>query len=244
MTNLQTQGTALDTNLSLRATKLADVHAVAKLIYEVCEADGDVTVATTPEDLNNEWHSEKFNPETDSCVIETNDGQIIGYGEFYNEKDHAHLGADIYVHPQFKERGLINVLLQKVEERAREEMKLAEPDLRVFIRSTMDGKDAEAKKAHEDVGYVPVRFNWRMEINLDEAPLEPIWPEGIELRPFVREEHSQAVLDAVNETFRDHWGSHEASFEEWEHRRFGKPNFDPTLWMIAWDGSEIAGFYS
>lgn len=81
-----------------------------------------------------------------------------------------------------------------------------------------------------------------MEIKLDNAPPAPVWPDGIELRPFVREEHSLAVLAAVNEAFRDHWGSHERSFEEWEHSRFGKADYDPSLWVIAWDGNEIAGF--
>ncbi len=242
MTKLQTKEPLLDSSLSLRATKWADVNAVAQLIYDVCEADGDVTVATTPEELTNQWKTEKFNPETDTYVIETQDGQIIGYGEFYDSKDHADLNADIYVHPRFKRLGLIKVLLDRVGERALEELKFAAPDLRVFIRSTMDGKDEEAKKAHEDSGYVPVRFNWRMEIKLDDTPPVPVWPDGIELRPFVREEHSHAVLDAVNEAFRDHWGSHERTFEEWEHSRFAVSDFDPSLWVIAWDGNEIAGF--
>lgn len=242
MTKLQTQEPPLDSSLNLRATRWADVNAVAQLIYDVCEADGDVTVATTPEELANQWKTAKFNPETDTYVIETRDGQIVGYGEFFDAKGHVDLNADIYVHPRFKGLGLIKVLLDRVGERASEELKLAEPGLRVFIRSSMDGKDEEAKKAHEDSGYVPVRFNWRMEIKLDEAPPMPIWPEGIELRPFVREEHSRVVLDAVNESFRDHWGSHELSFEDWEHQRFSKSNFDPSLWMIAWDGEEIAGF--
>ncbi|NOT03486.1 MAG: GNAT family N-acetyltransferase [Anaerolineales bacterium] len=232
----------LNSTLNLRATQWADVHAVAKLIYDVCEADGDVTVASTPEELEHEWHSDKFNPESDSYVIETKDGQVIGYGEFYNEKDHAHLDADIYVHPRFKGLGLIDVLLKNIEERSREEMKLAAPGLRVFIRSTMDGKDEESKKAHENAGYVPVRFHWRMEIKLDEAPPVPAWPAGIELRPFICEQHAQTVWMADNEAFRDHWGSHDSTFEEWSHRKFGKPDFDPTLWMIAWDGDEIAGF--
>ncbi len=242
MTTLQTQEPLLDSSLSLRATKWADVNAVAQLIYDVCEADGDVTVAVTPEELTNQWQTEKFNPETDTCVIETQDGQIIGYGEFFDSKGHADLNADIYVHPRFKKRGLIKILLERVGERAFEEINRAVPDLRVFIRSTMDGKDEEARKVHEEAGYVPIRFNWRMEIKLDDAPSAPGWLEGIELRPFVREEHSRAVLDAVNEAFRDHWGSHERSFEEWEHSRFTRPGFDPSLWVIAWDGSEIAGF--
>lgn len=232
----------LDSTLNLRATKWADVNAVAKLIYEVCEADGDVTVAATPEELDNEWHSERFNPETDTCVIETKDGQVVGYGEFYNVKDHAHLGADIYVHPRFKGLGLVDVLLKWVEERSHEEIKLTAPDLRVFIRSTMDGKDAEARQAHEAAGFVPVRFNWRMEIKLGEAPPAPNLPAGLELRPFIKEEHAVAVWQADNEAFRDHWGSHDSTFEEWSRRRFGKPDFDPSLWKIAWDGDQIAGF--
>jgi len=32
------------------------------------------------------------------------------------------------------------------------------------------------------------------------------------------------------------------AFEEWSHRKFGKSDFDPTLWMIAWDGDQIAGY--
>ena len=232
----------LGADFRLRATQWADLHAVAKLIYDVCEADGDVTVAATPEDLENEWRSENFNPETDTCVIETNEGRVVGYGELFNEKDHAHLNADFYVHPEYKRLGLIDVLLNRADERAREEVKLAPPDLRVFIRSTMDGKDEEAKKAHEDAGFASVRFNWRMEINLIEAPPAPIWPAGIELRSFDKEAHARLVWQADNEAFRDHWGSHDSTFEEWTHRKFDKSDFDPTLWMIAWDGNEIAGF--
>ena len=242
MTALLNQKTLQDSSLILRATKWADVNAVAQLIYDVCEADGDVTVAVTPEELTNQWKTEKFNPETDTCVLETQDGQIIGYGEFFDSKGHADLNADIYVHPHFKKLGLIKVLLDRVDERALEELKLAAPSVRVFIRSTMDGKDEEAKKAHEDSGYVPIRFNWRMEIKLNDAPPLPVWPDGIELRPFVREEHSRAVLDAVNEAFRDHWGSHERTFEDWERSRFNNADYDPSLWVIAWDGDQIAGF--
>ncbi len=129
-----------------------------------------------------------------------------------------------------------------VEERAREEMKLAAPDLRVFIRSTMDGKDAAAKKQHEAAGYVAVRFNWRMEIKLEKAPPDANWPDGVELRPFDREAHAQLVWQADNEAFRDHWGSHDSTFEDWSRRKFSPSEFDPTLWVVAWDGDQIAGF--
>jgi mycothiol synthase len=236
------KGTHLNQSLRLRLTKWADVNAVAKLIYDVCEADGDVTVATTPDELNRQWHSERFNPETDTCVVETEDGHIVGYGEFVNEKDHAHLGSDVYVYHQYDRKVILAALMKFVEERALEEMKLAAPDLRVFIRSTMDGKDEDAKKAHEAGGYIPIRFNWRMEIKLDALPPASVWPEGIELRPFVKDEHALAVWQADNEAFLDHWGNHSSSFEEWSRRKFSQSDFDPTLWAIAWEGNEIAGF--
>ena len=74
------------------------------------------------------------------------------------------------------------------------------------------------------------------------SPVAIAFPDGIELRPFIKDEHTAAVWQANNEAFRDHWGSHDSSFEEWSHRQFGKSDFDPTLWVIAWDGNEIAGF--
>jgi hypothetical protein len=52
--------TTLRAGLSLRPVQWTDLQAVAKLIYDVCEADGDVTVATSPEDLANIWKNEGF----------------------------------------------------------------------------------------------------------------------------------------------------------------------------------------
>jgi mycothiol synthase len=235
--------TTLSANLSLRPVQWEDLNAVAKLIYDVCEADGDVTVATTPEDLANSWKNEGFSLERDAFLVETQDGRIVGYEEFFHARDQYHdLNADGYIHPEFRGLGIGTTLLRAVEVRAREEMKLAEPDLRVFIRSTIDNKDELGHTVLKTEGYFPIRYHWRMEIKLQEAPLAVTFPEGVELRPFVKDEHAIAVWQADNEAFRDHWGSHDSTYEDWIHRKFGKPDFDPTLWMIAWDGDQVAGY--
>jgi len=132
-------------------------------------------------------------------------------------------------------------LLRAVEVRAREEMKLAEPDLRVFIRSTIGNKDELGHTVLKTEGYFSVRYHWRMEIKLQEAPPATTFPTGIELRSFIKEEHSIAVWQAQNESFRDHWGSRDVTFEEFGIL-FKGSKFDPTLWMVAWDGNEVAGF--
>ena len=235
--------TTLGTGLTLRPARWMDVEAVAKLIYDVCEADGDVTVATTPEELVNTWKAEGFNLGRDAFVVEAQDGRLVGYEEFFHPKGQFHdLDADGYIHPQFRGLGIGTTLLRAVEVRARAEMQLAAPDLRVFIRTTIDNKDELGHDVLKTEGYFPVRYHWRMEVKLQEAPPIVTFPNGIELRPFVKDEHAVAVWQADNEAFRDHWGSHDSTYEEWVHRKFERSDFDPTLWMIAWDRDQIAGF--
>ena len=234
--------TVLDPSLKLRTATWNDVEAVAQLIYDACAADGDTTVAISPDELRHEWEAPEFKLERDAFLIETLDGKIVGFEEFNNEYAHEILHTDGYVHPELKERGIGTTLLRAVEKRAREEIMLAEPDVRVSLRSMIDNRDPDSHDLHRNEGYQPIRYHWRMEIVLDGPPPEPRFPEGIELRSFVKGEHDAAIWRAQNEAWRDHWGSHDVSFEEWQRSRFDDPEFNPDLWVIAWDGDQVAGF--
>jgi mycothiol synthase len=238
---MKTTDTFLEPGLGLRSVQWSDLEAVAQLIYDCCEADGDTTVAVTPDELRHEWETPGFTLEKDAFLVETSDARIVGFEEFGNEYKHARLRADGYVHPEFKGRGIGTMLLRAVEERARQEITLAEPDVRVSLRSMIDNRDPASHELHRNEGYQPLRYHWRMEIVLEGPPPQPHFPEGIEVRPFVKEEHDQRVWQAQNESFRDHWGSHDVPFEEWKRDKFDDPEFDPSLWTIAWDGEEVAG---
>ncbi len=241
-TPIKTVETILDTGLSLRPTQWADVKPVAKLILDVCTADGDPTVAVTPEELERDWKSPGFDLEKNAWVVETDDGRIVGYEEFNDRHAHASLMGDGYVHPEYMGRGVGTAMLRAAEARARDEMKLAEPDLRVFIRNGMSIGDTVSRQMHETEGYRPIRFSWRMEIKLEKAPSAPLWPDGIELRPFALEQHNRTVFEAHEEAFSDHWGHTPGTFERWQHHMTGREDFDPSLWFIAWDGAQIAGY--
>jgi len=234
--------TYLDPGLTLRPARWTDINAVAKLTHDVAEMEGDSLFVLTAEELANEWRSDGFNVESDVFVVETRDGRLVGSEEFYNESGHYKLKADGCVRPEFRGLGIGSSLLEKIVVRAQAEMKLAAPDVRVFIQSLVNNKDEAGHNLLRNNGYSPVRYHWRMEIKLQEAPTTVTFPAGIELRPFIKDEHAVAVWQADNEAFRDHWGSHDRTYEEWSHGKFGNPNFDPALWMIAWDGNEVAGF--
>ena len=234
--------TRLPPTLTLRPVKWTDLETVAQLIYDVCEADGDTTVAVTPGDLKLEWLTPGFNLETDAYLVETSDGQIVGFEEFNNRHKHATLETDGYVHPKFTGLGIGTTMLRAIEARARKEMILAEQDVRVSLQSTVDNRDQASHDLHKNEGYQPVRYHWRMQVNLDVPPVVPAFPHGIELRPFNKDEHAHAVLDAQNDAFRNNWGSHAVEFEGWSLRKFNQKDFDPSLWLIAWDGDQIAGF--
>jgi len=235
-------GQVLPSTFTLRAAQWTDLEPVAQLILDVCTSDGDPTVAVTPEELKSEWEAPGFNLETDAWVVTAEDGHVVGYEEFLNIYAHASLRGDGYVHPDFMGIGIGTEMLHALEDRARKELERADPDLRVFIRNAMSIGDTVSREMHENEGYRPIRFFWRMEIIRKEAPPVPTWPTGIELRPFDVDAHAYLVYRAHEEAFQDHWGHTPHAFEEWQHRMLESDNFDPSLWHIAWDGEQIAGY--
>jgi ribosomal protein S18 acetylase RimI-like enzyme len=69
--------------------------------------------------------------------------------------------------------------------------------------------------------------------------VEAALPEGLDIRPIDRS-LARAVWDADIEAFADHWGGFdhsEANLQRW----LSSPATDLSLWVIAFDGGEIAG---
>jgi ribosomal protein S18 acetylase RimI-like enzyme len=80
-----------------------------------------------------------------------------------------------------------------------------------------------------------------MQIALDQPIDVPPLPAGLELRPFDRERDAEAVYEAQQESFADHRGFERRSFEDWAHYILNPVEIDLSLWLIAWDGDQIAG---
>jgi mycothiol synthase len=66
-------------------------------------------------------------------------------------------------------------------------------------------------------------------------------PEGLEIRAVSREPSAmRRVFDADSEAFRDHFGWSEGSDEKFAEF-LESPEVDPALWLVAFDGEDVAG---
>jgi mycothiol synthase len=235
----------LPEGFNIRPARFDDLQGVVDLVTTV-DMDERGHSDVSPEDLLIEWKSVNFNLETDAWVVEWNGRSsekpgLAGYAEVWNRSEHAMLQGDGYVHPECRGKGIGTTLLRLQEARARQHIPLAQPDLRVILRNGMDVNDTRGRELHENEGFQPIRYFYRMQIDLGKAPPEAQWPSGIELRPFRTGQDERAAFDAVHEAFKDHWGYTPWIYEQWSLRMTDRESFDPTLFFIAWDGEQIAG---
>jgi mycothiol synthase len=109
---------------------------------------------------------------------------------------------------------------------------------RAFGSISHDGQDADEALLRSE-GFVPARYFFDMgRPTLDGVPDVPL-PEGLEIRSVTRAD-VPAIFAADVEAFRDHWGGYDDSSESLQ-RFLDSPHVDPNLWVIAFDGNEIAG---
>jgi mycothiol synthase len=185
--------------------------------------------------------SAQFDPARDITVAEV-DGRVVAWAsrEWVDTRDGQYREYRIWgtVDPAHRRRGIGSALLAENERRARDLAAEHVADReRVFGAWAADGRPAATLLDRS--GYSVLRWFFDMvRPTLDDLPDEPI-PAGLELRPVSREQYP-AIWLANREAFRDHWGGSDES-EAAMHRFIDAPHVDPSLWVIAWDGDEIAG---
>ncbi len=88
-------------------------------------------------------------------------------------------------------------------------------------------------------GFDAVRHYFEMVRPHIETVRELPVPDGIELRPVTPDQH-RAIWEAEHEAFQDHWGARTDMDNDFTST-FGHPALDTSLWVVAWDGDQVAG---
>jgi ribosomal protein S18 acetylase RimI-like enzyme len=170
------------------------------------------------------------------------DGQAIGYQRVFwrqeaeGDRVYGHFG---YLRPAWRRRGIGRAMLHHAEHRLRALAREHGPLPRQLLQTEVAESEVGANALLRSEGYALVRYAFIMVRPLQEPIPETDLPAGLEVRP-VRADQYQAVWEAADEAFRDHWGYHpqtEADYSIWRENR----RFQPDLWQVAWQGDQVAG---
>jgi mycothiol synthase len=144
-----------------------------------------------------------------------------------------------YVHPELRRRGIGSALFVRNATRISERVPIEDPAGRVLLRAHAEESEIGHRTLLERRGFDPIRHFFLMRRpDLDDIPDARI-PDGLAFRP-VRPEDHRAIWEAEDEAFRDHWGAHAHTDHEFEVT-FGQSELDTDLWVVAWDGDQVAG---
>lgn len=221
----------------------ADAEAVTDLCNLAAVAEygtGDATVQMVRESYN----SPTFEPARDGRLVVDPEGGAAAVVEFYDQ-DADHVAPFVYVRvrPDLLETGLLEALLAWAERRGEETVALAAGDLKVALHANAPGVNEPMQRLLEASGWKLERTYWTMEIELgDETPAVPALPDSIAIRTAVEGQDEPAIYEADMEAFADHFGFTRRTYEAWLQFTTKFFPYDPSLWFLAMDGEQIAGY--
>ena len=232
----------LPNGFQIRSPTLADLDAVVALTNAVSLAEiGEVTSSTDVTRMF--WDDPTRNLADDNWVIVGHDGRLVAAADVFAYAPWTVCEFEAHVHPDCTGLGLGSALLETIEARARRDLERAPEGARVTLVGQVWRANAAGHALLSAHGFQAARVWKQMAIELDELPPTPVpAPEGIEIRTLRRGVDERAAWLASEEAFADHWNHAPMPFEEFLYYRIeGAPDFDATLWFLAWDGAELAG---
>ena len=212
-----------DTPLALRERPAVrgDLQALTDLY---CAYDRVVVGApdTDPDDVLADWDRPGADLAQDTLVLEV-DGRLVGYAVQLGHE------ADSCVDPDGPVDALYGRLLDWLEQRGTSlQHYTAEHD--PFLPPLLEAR-----------GWTVTRRFWRMRRELDVAPPDPVWPEGVQVREHRRPDDDAPVHALVTAAFREVGGQAERSLEQWTASLLEGARFDPSLCLVATVDGEVVG---
>jgi ribosomal protein S18 acetylase RimI-like enzyme len=202
----------------LRRLRADDAERVAALFDEAFGADRTVDA----EEIRSWLRNEELEPDW-LRVLEA-DGTVIGYGDIWPEA--RELTLDVAA------PGSWEPFFEWAEAAGRER---GLPRVCVNVPA-----GHEVAALAETRGYRLWRSSFTMRIELAARPAEPALPAGLTLRTYGTAD-AELVQAQLNAAFSDDAFWHEVSPSNFREFYLRARGFDPSLWLLAFAGSELIG---
>ena len=236
-----------DSVFTTRPLTLSDAEACARAASAISAHHGQDD-KTTAESLLVKWQEPEFDLGESSLGYFDREGGLAAYAALWaNAEAPVHPWLEWGVHPDYHGCGLSAALLAWADDKAQTVLQRCPPGARVsLLSSALQGCQYE-ETALTKAGYQPNRSWYEMRITMSECPAQSDLPAGFVLRPYRHEEDLADLVHVVRDSFEDHFGYIEESFDkvyaDFQHWLAHDPYFDADLFLLAADESsgEVAG---
>ena len=232
----------------IRLYQPTDFNAALGAIQAALSADSAPETITADEfrvRLGVPHDESRLDPADDVWVAAVRDAGVVGYADGWL------VGADTarsyrtacFVHPDFRGRAIGKALLtrqwQRVKAIARR-LSSAETPVTVTMGARAWENQAGALAVLESGGLQRVRTNVEMQRDLRQPVPVLVTPPGLRLEPWIDPRIDEALWQAYDEAFADHWGYVGESFDAFMSR-MALSHVQREHSFVAWAGSAVAG---
>jgi mycothiol synthase len=218
-----------------------DEAPVVQAILDAAESADTGQRRRHENDIATEWRSKECHIGDDWWVA-VDDAGIVAAVAWVWPQEAGEVTADHYVHPQHRGRGLGEMMLDTIEARASQLPACTAAGAARHLIVWCEDSDHTRRASLDRRGFVAVRQYYEMAIDLrGELPV-PEWPQGITPSRFRAGVDDRAVYEADLEAFAEHHLFQPRSYEEWRLFHPDARDGDVTLWWLAWQEDQLAGF--
>jgi len=214
-----------------RPATRADLPAVVALWrrHEVSTSGAAETDETA---VREDWDRDGVDMARSTRVLE-DPGAVVGYAVVGPDGN-----SDSVVDPARAGEGLEDRLLDWLEGAARESAPGDGAGHAVHHYWQADDADADARFARR--GWHAARTYWRMRRELDGPTPEPVWPQGVRVRPFDLQRDAHPAHELVEDAFADVGDDRpRKDFATWAAGMLDPERFDADLYLVAEQQGEV-----
>ncbi|MGC0421073.1 GNAT family N-acetyltransferase [Embleya sp. AB8] len=202
--------------LTWRPVTAADIDLILDLKRAAGRIDHPRSLVTRDE-LVEEFGMASFDPERDAVIAVDSAGRAVAYGSAVaptSRETIVCVDLDGTVAPDRRREGIGSALLAWQEARGRQHLAACADALPGWLASGAPDHAVSAIRLLETHGYERTRRWLELERDLAAPIAEPPAVAGVRLVPY-GEEWQERARSAMNDAFRDHWGSQPVTTAEW-----------------------------